>query len=36
LYCADQKSGLSPAVEKAKEALNSGKVLTAFKNLLNL
>ena len=36
LYCADQKNGFSPAMEKAKEALVSGKALTAFKKLLNL
>lgn len=36
LYCADQKNGFSPAMEKAKETLISGKALTAFKKLLNL
>jgi anthranilate phosphoribosyltransferase len=36
LYCADQQNGFSPAIEKAKETLASGKALTAFKNLLNL
>jgi len=35
LYCGDQKNGFSPAMEKAKETLASGKALTAFKNLLN-
>lgn len=35
LYCADQKNGFGPAMEKAKETLTSGKALTAFKKLLN-
>jgi len=35
LYCADQKNGFNPAMEKAKETLASGKALTAFKKLLN-
>jgi len=34
LYCADQKSGLSNAIAKAKESLESGKALTAFKKLI--
>jgi anthranilate phosphoribosyltransferase len=35
LFCGDQKSGIQPALAKAKEALVSGKALIAFKNLLN-
>jgi anthranilate phosphoribosyltransferase len=35
LYCADQKNGVLNAVAKAKETLESGKALGAFKNLLN-
>ena len=35
LYCADQKNGFSPAMEKAKETLISGKALISFKKLLN-
>jgi anthranilate phosphoribosyltransferase len=34
LYAADRKSGLMQSVEKAREALNSGKALRAFKNLI--
>ncbi|HCW08037.1 MAG TPA: anthranilate phosphoribosyltransferase [Cytophagales bacterium] len=35
LYAADQSAGLMAALDKAKEALESGKALRAFKNLLN-
>lgn len=35
LYCADQKNGVLNAVAKAKETLESGKALEAFKKLLN-
>jgi anthranilate phosphoribosyltransferase len=35
LYCADQKNGVLNAVMKAKETLESGKALNAFKKLLN-
>ena len=34
LYCADQKSGLSNGLMKAKEALESGMALNAFKKLI--
>lgn len=34
LYCADQKSGLSKGMMKAREALESGKALNAFKKLI--
>ena len=34
LYAVDQKAGLKHAVSKAREALVSGKALTAFKNLI--
>ena len=34
LYCADQKSGLQNGMMKAKEALESGKALNAFKRLI--
>ncbi len=34
LYCADQKSGLSNGLMKAREALESGKALNAFKRLI--
>jgi anthranilate phosphoribosyltransferase len=34
LYCANRKAGISAAVEKAKESLQSGKALEAFKKLL--
>jgi anthranilate phosphoribosyltransferase len=36
LYCDDQKSGFSPAMERARETLISGKALISFKKLLNL
>jgi anthranilate phosphoribosyltransferase len=35
LYCANQKAGLTNALVQAKEALESGKALQAFKKLLN-
>jgi anthranilate phosphoribosyltransferase len=35
LYAADQEQGLMKAMERAKEALVSGKALEAFKKLLN-
>lgn len=35
LYCADQQAGLLNSVAKAKEALESGKALEAFKKLIN-
>jgi anthranilate phosphoribosyltransferase len=35
LYCGDQKGGIAAAMEKAKEALLSGKALTTFKKLIN-
>ncbi|MBI3482293.1 MAG: anthranilate phosphoribosyltransferase, partial [Bacteroidetes bacterium] len=34
LYCADQNSGLQNGLTKAKEALESGKALNAFKKLI--
>lgn len=34
LYCVDRKAGLIAAVDKATEALKSGKALTAFKKLM--
>jgi anthranilate phosphoribosyltransferase len=34
LYCADVKGGLPQAVNRATEALQSGKALQAFKNLM--
>ncbi|MBP9926396.1 MAG: anthranilate phosphoribosyltransferase [Cyclobacteriaceae bacterium] len=34
LYCVDRKSGLKAAVDKATEALNSGKAHDAFKKLM--
>jgi len=34
LFCGDQKSGIQLAFTKAKEALESGKALEAFKKLL--
>lgn len=34
LYCADQVSGLPTALNRAKETLESGKALLAFKKLL--
>lgn len=36
LYCADQAKGIPVAIDKAREALHSGKALVSFKNLLNL
>jgi anthranilate phosphoribosyltransferase len=35
LFAANQKDGLEPAVNRAKESLVSGKALAAFKKLLN-
>lgn len=35
LYCANRKEGLLAAMQKAKEALESGNALKAFKKLLN-
>jgi anthranilate phosphoribosyltransferase len=35
IYAADQEQGLMKAMERAKEALVSGKALEAFKKLLN-
>lgn len=35
LFCADQKKGIERAVTQAKEALESGKALAAFKKLIN-
>jgi anthranilate phosphoribosyltransferase len=35
LFAANQKDGLEPAVNRAKESLVSGKALSAFKKLLN-
>lgn len=34
LYAADQKGGLTRAVDQARESLESGKALTAFKKLI--
>ncbi len=34
LYCVDRKAGLIAAVDKASEALKSGKALIAFKKLM--
>jgi len=34
LYCVDRKAGLIAAVDKATEALKSGKALIAFKKLM--
>lgn len=34
LYCANQKSGLPNAIAEAKESLESGKALAAFKKLI--
>lgn len=36
IYAADQEQGLMKAMERAKEALVSGKALEAFKKLLNV
>lgn len=35
LFAAQQKQGLTTAIEKAREALSSGKALNSFKKLLN-
>ena len=35
LYCADQSSGLQSALLKAKDTLESGQALQAFKKLLD-
>lgn len=35
LYCANQQAGLKHALERANEALQSGKALASFKKLLN-
>jgi anthranilate phosphoribosyltransferase len=35
LYCTNRKDGLTAAVNKAEEALKSGRALEAFKKLLN-
>jgi anthranilate phosphoribosyltransferase len=35
LYCANQKEGIALAIQRAKEALESGKALIAFKKLMN-
>ena len=35
LFCGDQKNGIQSGLIKAKESLESGKALTAFKKLLN-
>lgn len=35
LYCADQDEGMETAVARAKESLESGKALEAFKKLTN-
>jgi anthranilate phosphoribosyltransferase len=35
LFCGDQKNGIIAGLAKAKESLESGKALTAFKKLLN-
>jgi len=35
LFCGDQKNGIQSALAKAKESLESGKALSAFKKLLN-
>jgi anthranilate phosphoribosyltransferase len=35
LYCADQKNGIQSGLAKAKESLESGRALMAFRNLLN-
>lgn len=34
LYCADRKAGIAAAMQNAREALESGKALQAFKKLL--
>jgi anthranilate phosphoribosyltransferase len=35
LFCGDQKNGIKAGLTKAKESLESGRALTAFKKLLN-
>ena len=35
LFCGDQKNGIQSALANAKESLESGKALNAFKKLLN-
>lgn len=35
LYCSDRKAGISAAMQRAKDALETGKALEAFKKLLN-
>jgi len=35
LYCGDQKNGIQPALAKARESLESGLALIAFKKLLD-
>lgn len=35
LFCANQQAGIMNAMNRAKESLESGKALTAFKKLLN-
>lgn len=35
LYCANRKDGIATALQKAREALASGKAMQAFKKLLN-
>jgi anthranilate phosphoribosyltransferase len=35
LYCGHQEEGIIKAVERAREALESGKAFQAFKKLLN-
>ena len=35
LYCGHQQEGIAAAIEKAEEALKSGKALAAFRKLLN-
>jgi anthranilate phosphoribosyltransferase len=35
LYCGHQPDGIPKAIERAKEALESGRALEAFKKLIN-
>jgi anthranilate phosphoribosyltransferase len=35
LYAANQKEGLTPAVEKATESLDSGKAFRTFRKLID-
>lgn len=35
LYCGHKKEGIPKAMERAKEALESGKALQSFKKLIN-